>query len=181
MRKLLTAMLAVLLLVAAVQALEAVPPTGAERPPEQGKTPEAPQFLKAFEGETSITGVVEDQNQTPLKDVRVKLFVDGLLVHSTTTDKAGTYQLRYPIDIGKDKTVMLWYVSPENQLVPKAVVLHESRAAATAGFVSPCIPRVQVKPFLEFRVQMVDIATRNRQLAQSGCLPSMSALPPSGQ
>jgi hypothetical protein len=103
--------------------------------------------------------------------------------------------MKYLIDVGKDKTVMLWYVAPpvqerivrtekagekankvttsegtSSKWVPKAVVLHESKTALASKLISPCIPRVQVKPFLEFDVQMVDVLTRNKQIAQSGCL-----------
>ncbi len=170
MRTLLVWLMPLILVLALSSAASAVPPTGGEVPPEQSKAEQPPDFIRPVEGATSITGQVSDQNQNPMQGVKVKLFVDGLLVASATTDAAGSYALRYPIDVGKDKTVMLWYVADAAQWVPKSVVLHESRAAQAVGLISRCIPRVVVKPFLEFNVQMVDVATRNRQLAQSGCL-----------
>jgi hypothetical protein len=173
MRKPLIGLFTVVLLLAGTAFLYAVPPPE-QQPPEQTPRQEPPQFLRPIEGETSIGGLVSDQNQNAMSGVGVKLFVDGLNVASTTTDLAGSYDLRYPIDIGKDKTVMLWYVAPGNEWVPKAVVLHESRAAIAANLISPCIPRVQVKPFLEFNVQMVDVPTRNKQIAHSGCISPVS-------
>jgi hypothetical protein len=169
MRKPLIGLLTVVLLLVAADIARAVPPPD-QQPPEQTARSEPPQFLRPIEGETSIGGLVSDQMKNPMSGVQVKLFVDGLNVASVPTDLAGAYNLRYPIDIGKDKTVVLWYVASETDWVPKAVVLHESRAALSARLISSCIPRVQVKPFLEFNVQMVDVSTRNRQVAQSGCL-----------
>ena len=157
------------MLLLATTAVLAVPPPG-QRPPEETKVQEAPEFLRPIEGETSISGLVDDQTKNPMPGVKVKLFVDGLLVISTVTDQAGAYNLRYPIDIGKDRTVMLWYVAPGTEWVPKAVVLHESRAAIAAHLISTCIPRVQVRPYLEFNVQIVDVQTRSKQIANSGCL-----------
>jgi len=169
MRKLCLSFLAAALILGISGPAAAVPPTGAERPLEEKKPPVRPDFVRTAQGETSITGVVRDQSRKPLKDVSVKLFVEGLLVASALTDGQGAYKMKYAIDIGKDKTVMLWYVSKEPQWVPKAVVLHESKSAQSSHLISPCIPRVQVQPFLEFNVQMVDVSTRNRQLAQSDC------------
>ena len=195
MRKLFVTFLAIAFVLAATGIAFAVPPTGSQKPPQETKQLEPPRFLRPIEGETSITGVVRDQNQNPLKDVSIKLFVDGVVVASALTDGAGAYRMKYLIDVGKDKTVMLWYMEPpvqerdawtekpgekankvtisegtSSKWVPKAVVLHESKAALASKLISPCIPRVQVKPFLEFDVQMVDVPTRNKQIAQSGCL-----------
>jgi len=147
-----------------------VPPTGTETLEELTRRQQSQDFIHPIEGQTSISGVVSDQYRKPLPGALVKLFVDGLMVASVLTDAGGSYTLKYPIDIGKDKTVVLWYVAPGSDWVPKAVILKESKAAVAAGLMSPCIPRVEVKPFLEFNVQMVDVATRNKQLAQSGCL-----------
>jgi hypothetical protein len=175
MRKSCVTFLAIMFFLIATGIAVAVPPSGSQRPPEETKELEPPGFIRPFEGQTSISGVVKDQDQNPLKDVAIKLFVEGVLVASTTTDGAGAYGMKYTIDVGKDKTVMLWYVAPETRWVPKAVVLHESKAAIASGTISPCVPRVQVKPFLEFNLQMVDAQTRNKQIAQSGCLSGTPA------
>lgn len=178
MRNPLIRLLTVVLLLVATDAVYAVPPPD-DKPLEQTKRQEPPQFLRPIEEETSIGGLVSDQAQNPMPGVEVKLFIDGLNVASTVTDLGGAYSLRYPIDIGKDKTVMLWYVAAgtETDWVPKSVVLHESRAAVTHHLISSCIPRVQVKAFLEFNVQMVDVPTRNRQIAQSNCLALVTLSP----
>ncbi|UCF79320.1 MAG: carboxypeptidase regulatory-like domain-containing protein, partial [Candidatus Eiseniibacteriota bacterium] len=111
MRKPLIGLLTIALLLVAAASARAVPPPD-EQPPEESTRQEHPQFLRPIEGETSISGSVSDQTQNPMSGVMVKLFVDGLNVASATTDLAGSYELRYPIDVGKDKTVMLWYVTP---------------------------------------------------------------------
>jgi hypothetical protein len=178
MRTLLVWLIALILVLVSNGVAFAVPPTGDEVPPEQVKQMPEPDFIRPVEGATSISGYVNDQYKTPMQGVKVKLFVDGLLVASVGTDAAGSYSLRYPVDVGKDKTVMLWYVAESPEWVPKAVVLHESRASHAAGLISRCIPRVVVKSFLEFNVQMVDVATRNKQLAQTACLGTpMQAVP----
>ncbi|MBN1505038.1 MAG: carboxypeptidase regulatory-like domain-containing protein [Candidatus Eisenbacteria bacterium] len=168
-----TTLIGLLIAVAAVAGAAvsyAVPPTGTETVEEPSRLQQSQDFIHPIEGQTSISGVLSDQYRKPLPGAQVKLFVDGLLVASVITDAGGFYGLKYPIDIGKDKTVVLWYVAPGTHWVPKAVILRESKAAVAAGLMSPCIPRVEVKPFLEFNVQMVDVATRNKQLAQSRCL-----------
>jgi len=170
MRTILVGLLVSVVTVAGAAVAYAVPPTGGETLEEQTKRQQSQDFIHPIEGQTSISGVVSDQYRKPLPGAQVKLFVDGLTVASVITDAGGSYTLKYPIDIGKDKTVVLWYVAPGTDWVSKAVILKESKAAIAAGLMSPCIPRVEVKPFLEFNVQMVDVATRNKQLAQSGCL-----------
>jgi hypothetical protein len=170
MRTLLAGLLASILVLAGVTVAYAVPPTGGETLEQQTKQQQSHDFIRPIEGQTSISGLVSDQYKKPLTGAQVKLFVDGIMVASVIADAGGFYNLKYPIDIGKDKTIVLWYVAPTSDWVSKAVVLKESKAALAAGLISPCIPRVDVKPFLEFNVQMVDVATRNKQLAQSGCL-----------
>jgi hypothetical protein len=170
MRTLLVGLLVSVVVLAGARVASAVPPTGGETLEEQTKRQQSHDFIRPIEGQTSISGLVSDQYRKPLPGAQVKLFVDGLVVASVMTDAGGFYGLKYPIDIGKDKTVVLWYVAPSAEWVSKAVILKESKAALAAGLMSPCIPRVEVKPFLEFNVQMVDVATRNKQLAQSGCL-----------
>ncbi|MCX5800508.1 MAG: hypothetical protein NTX17_03895 [Candidatus Eisenbacteria bacterium] len=170
MKKLCVTFVAVALALTMTWTASAIPPAGPPRPPEDKKQPGPPELVRTVQGETSISGAVRDQNQKPLKDVMVKLSIEGVVVASTQTDGVGAYNMKYIIDIGKDKTIMLWYVAPGTEWVSKTVVLHESKASLASHLISPCIPRVQVKPFLEFNVQMVDVATRNRQIAQSECL-----------
>lgn len=181
MRTLLVGLLVSFVVVGGARVASAVPPTGGETLEELTKRQQSQDFIHPIEGQTSISGVVSDQYRKPLPGAQVKLFVDGLMVASVLTDAGGFYTLKYPIDIGKDKTVVLWYVAPGTNWVPKAVVLKESKAAVAAGLMSPCVKRFEVRPLLAFDVQMVDVATRNKQLAQSGCLGVATGSRPTGK
>jgi hypothetical protein len=55
--------------------------------------------------------------------------------------------------------------------MPKELVLQESKASAAAGLISKCVPRAAITPGRQFKVYLFDPATRNKELAESDCLP----------
>jgi hypothetical protein len=120
---------------------------------------------------TSFTGTVLDVADHPLSGVEVKLFMDGQLAGASVTEGTGHYELRAPYDPNTDATVLLWLVSPDRTLVPKMVVLRESRACVEHALISPCVPRATVTPGRQFRVYLFDAQSRNKELAELNCLP----------
>lgn len=118
----------------------------------------------------SFTGTVLDVSDRPIPGVQVQLFVDGQVAGSGTTDGAGFYDIRVPYDSNADATVLLWYVAPERLLMPKEIVLKESKASAAAGLISRCVPRATVTPGRQFRVYLFDPESRNKELAELDCL-----------
>lgn len=120
---------------------------------------------------TSFSGVVLDVNDRPLSNVQVKLFVDGQLAGTAITESNGYYDLRAPYDPSADVTTLLWYLASDRTLMPKALVLQESKASVAAGLISKCVPRASLTPGRQFRVYLFDPANRNKELAESDCLP----------
>lgn len=156
----------------------AAPPTGTTPPPadrsagsgHQAKIEEI-QAIGVDRQLTSFSGVVLDVNDRPLGNVQVKLFIDGQLAGSAVTESNGYYDLRAPFDPSADVTVLLWYLAPERSLMAKELVLNESKASVAAGLISKCVPRAKVTPGHQFRVYLFDAASRNKELAESDCLP----------
>src|SRR5262249_45352568 len=119
---------------------------------------------------TPFTGTVLDVNDRPIVGVDVKLFVDGEIAGSTVTDGAGHYDMRGGYD-PTDVTVFLWFVPPDHTLMPKMIVLQESRASATNRLISRCVPRATLTPGRQFRVYLFDPSSRNKELSEMNCLP----------
>ena len=120
---------------------------------------------------TAFSGTVLDVNDHPVAGVEVKLFVDGTTVGSAVTEGTGFYDLRAPYDPTADATVLLWFVSPDHALMPKMLVLQESRACKEQSIISTCVPRATVTPGHQFRVYLFDPQTRNKELSELDCLP----------
>ena len=86
----------------------AVEPT--TKPEETGNEsliqPQAQNAPLAFP-EQMVSGNVTDSGGKPLGGVAVKLFADGNLVQVARTTTAGAYEIRVPLDLEKDETVVL--------------------------------------------------------------------------
>jgi hypothetical protein len=120
---------------------------------------------------SAFSGVVLDVNDRPISGVQVKLFMDGQITGSGVTDGNGYYDLRAAYDPSADMTVFLWFVAPERSLMPKELVLQESRASIANGLISRCVPRATLTPGRQFRVYLFDPSSRNKELAELNCLP----------
>jgi len=119
----------------------------------------------------SFAGTVLDINDRPIPNVQVKLFIDGQLVGTALTETSGAYDMRTPYDPAQDATVLLWFVAHEGGLMAKELVIRESRSSLENGLISKCVPRAAFTPGRQFRVYMFDPASRNKELAESDCLP----------
>ncbi|HLG42289.1 MAG TPA: hypothetical protein VI643_02905 [Planctomycetota bacterium] len=110
-------------------------------------------------------------NDHTLAGVQVKLFVDGRLEGAMTTEGNGFYEIKAPFNPYEDTTALLWYVSPDRTLVPKSLVIRESKVSQENGLISKCVPRATMTPGRQFRVYLFDTANRNKDVAESNCLP----------
>lgn len=120
---------------------------------------------------TLFSGTVLDVNDHPVPGVEVKLFVDGAPIGAAVTEGNGYYDLRAPYDPTADATVLLWFMAPDHTLMPKMLVLQESRACKEQSVISACVPRATVTPGRQFRVYLFDPQTRNKELSELDCLP----------
>ncbi len=106
--------------------------------------------------EQMIAGEVRDSSGSPLGGVFVKLFADGRLIQSTTTTSAGSYELRLPVNIDKDETVVLWFLPATGNLLPKHVVLKKSSSARKANLFSACTEEIHIRPQMRVDVKLVN-------------------------
>ncbi|HEU4764344.1 MAG TPA: carboxypeptidase-like regulatory domain-containing protein [Candidatus Eisenbacteria bacterium] len=167
--------IALLFLLAAPAAL-AAPPTGgsgSDRDRGTGRQPNVDEMktLGVDRNLASFAGTVLDVNNRPIGGVQVSLFMGGDVVGRAVTGSDGDYELRAPYDPSNDVTVLLWFVAPDRTLMPKELVIQESRASLENGLISKCVPRASLSPGRQFRVYLFDSDSRNKELAESGCLP----------
>jgi hypothetical protein len=118
-----------------------------------------------------FAGTVLDVNEVPVENVIVDLFVDGARAGSATTDGAGSYEIKAPYDSRGDTTVLLWYVPQSRSLLPKELVIRESKVSQENALISRCVPRAELIPGHQFRVYLFDSTNRNKDLAELNCLP----------
>ena len=118
-----------------------------------------------------FTGTALDINDRPVENTIVDLFIDGKLAGTATTDGAGVYEIKVPYDTYSDTTVLLWFVPQSRSLLPKEIVIRESKASQANGLISRCVPRAELLPGHQFRVYLFDTASRNKDLAELDCLP----------
>jgi hypothetical protein len=118
-----------------------------------------------------FAGTVLDISDRPIESVVVDLFIDGELAGTTLTEGSGSYEIKVPYDSHSDTTVLLWYVPQNRSLLPKEIVIRESRVSQANGLISRCVPRAPLLPGRQFRVYLFDSTNRNKDLAEMNCLP----------
>ena len=157
---------------------EAAPPTGSttsdrdlDRGSDRRNKVDEMKTLGVDRQLSSFAGTVLDVNNRPLGGVQVSLFVAGEVAGRSVTESNGDYELKAPYDPSSDVTVLLWFVSPDRSLMPKELVIQESRSSIENGLISKCVPRASITPGHKFRVYLFDSDSRNKELAESGCLP----------
>ena len=170
--------LCAILLLPAAPALPAAPTTG----PQYGQRPDARaqnatkrveeiQGLGVDRQLGVFAGTVLDISDRAVENAIVDLFIDGNLVGNAFTDAAGGYEIKVPYDSGGDTTVLLWFVPQSRTLLPKELVIRESKVSQANALISRCVPRAELLPGHQFRVYLFDSSTRNKDLAELNCLP----------
>jgi len=120
---------------------------------------------------TTFAGSVLDVNDKAIPGTEVDLFIDGDRTASTVTGPDGYYELKCRYDYRQDATVILWYIPANRSLLPKAVVLGESKQSVENQLISPCVARAKFTPGHQFRVYLFDPANRIKELEETNCLP----------
>jgi len=172
-------MLSASLAFTATPAQAAAPTTGVSlsgqrvdpRPTKAGKAVEELQGLGVDRQLGVFAGTVLDVNDRPIENVIVDLFIDGELAGSAITEGGGTYEVKVPYDSHGDTTVLLWFVPQARALLPKELVVRESKVSQANGLISRCVPRAELLPGHQFRVYLFDSSNRNKDLAELNCLP----------
>ena len=141
------------------------------RPPSKAKNLEEYQGLGMDRQLAVFAGTVLDISDRPVDNVIVDLFIDGELAGTATTEGTGAYDIKVPYDTRSDTTVLLWFVPQSGRLLPKELVIRESKASQMNGLISRCVPRAELLPGRQFRVYLFDSTNRNKDLAEMNCLP----------
>jgi hypothetical protein len=119
----------------------------------------------------TFAGTVLDISDRPIENVIVDLFIDGELAGTAITEGSGFYEIKVPYDSHSDTTVLLWFVPQSRSLLPKELVIRESKASQANGLISRCVPRATLMLGHQFRVYLFDSSNRNKDLAELNCLP----------
>jgi hypothetical protein len=120
--------------------------------------------------EQMVVGDVVGSDGNPIGGVMVKLFADGLLVEVGHTTASGAYELRLPLSVERDETVVLWFMSTTSSLLPRCVLLKESSRAAKTSLFSDCINEVKMRPRMRVDVTMMTESELVASLKLKGCL-----------
>jgi len=153
---------------------QAAPPVGTlNREPSRNREPRVDELktLGVDRQLANFAGTVLDISNRPIGNVQVKLFINGEVAGRALTESNGSYELRAAYDPANDATVLLWFVAPDRTLMPKELVIQESKVSISNGLISKCVPRAELTPGHQFRIYLFDTESRNKELAESGCLP----------
>jgi len=120
--------------------------------------------------EQMISGNVADFYDRPLGGVAIKLFAGGTLVHVGQSNASGGYEIPLPLNIEKDETVVLWFISTDRPLLPQRVVLKQSSYAKKNQLFSPCAIEVKMRPQMRLDVKLLDESQELAALKAKGCL-----------
>ncbi len=127
------------------------------------------QFIQPGE-QTTISGKVSDAQDKALQGTAARLFISGVEAASTVTDAQGAYSFTFPVDYGRNETIVLWFIPADTRLLPKIYVLKESKPARENKLFSPCVPRVELGPLTKVDAQILDAQMRTKQVILSDCL-----------
>ncbi len=107
---------------------------------------------------------------TPVGGVMVKLFADGRLVDVAHTTSAGSYDMRLPLNVEEDETVVLWFIATSGNYVPRCVVLKKSASARTANIFSRCALKAEMRPRMQVDVRLMTEGEMVASLRDRDCL-----------
>ena len=107
---------------------------------------------------------------TPIGGVMVKLFANGRLIDIAHTTSTGAYDLRLPLNVEDDETVVLWFVATSGNYVPKCVLLKKSSNARRANLFSRCVLEVEMRPQMQVDIRLMTEGETVTSLKNSRCL-----------
>ncbi len=91
----------------------------------------------------SISGRVVETSESPLAGVVIKLFANGILEDSITSDGDGSFSIETnPLTTG-DGSWILWFESPDpEKFLDTDVVVQAGKVARERGLFPPCVAQV---------------------------------------
>jgi hypothetical protein len=107
---------------------------------------------------------------TPIGGVMVKLFADGRLIDIAHTTSSGSYDIRLPLNVDDDETVVLWFIATSGNYVPRCVLLKKSSNARRANLFSRCVLEMEMRPQMQVDVRLMTEAETVKSFKDSGCL-----------
>lgn len=120
--------------------------------------------------EQMISGNVTDSFGKGLPGVTIKLFAAGTLIHVGYTTSSGAYEMPLPLNVEKDETVVLWFMSTDHPLMPQHVVLKQSSYAKRNALFGPCALEVKMRPQMRVDVKLLNENEQLAALKARGCL-----------
>jgi hypothetical protein len=105
--------------------------------------------------EQMVVGDVKDSAGKPIGGVAIKLFADGRLIEIAHTTSAGSYEMRLPLSVEQDETVIIWFTASTDEYLPQNVVLKKSSNARKTGLFSECALEVKMRPQMRVDVTMM--------------------------
>ena len=117
-----------------------------------------------------IVGEVLGADTKPIGGVTVKLFADGKLVEIAHTTAAGEYEMRLPLSVEKDETVVLWFMPSTDDLLSQMVVVKKSSKARDARLFSRCLTEVRMRPQMRVDMSLLNKSEYISALKLKGCL-----------
>jgi len=130
----------------------------------------APENASLTFPEQMISGSVTDAEGKALGGVAIKLFANGTLIQITHTTSSGAYELRVPLNLDKDETVVIWFVSTTEPLMPQVIVLKQSAAAHASGLFSSCTREMKMRAQMRVDVKLLTEGEALASLKDKGCL-----------
>jgi hypothetical protein len=120
--------------------------------------------------EQVVVGKVTTAKGDPIGGVAVKLFADGMIVEVSHTTQSGDYEMRLPLSVESDETVVIWFIATSGDFMPQSVVLKKSRAASGAGLFSECTPETRMRPQMRVDAILMTEGELAASLKARGCL-----------
>lgn len=117
----------------------------------------------------TLSGLVGDENDSPLPGAAVRVYQGARLASSAVADKEGNYRLEYAVDPARDETVLVWWVSPRTDLVSEFAIVCESARDRTLGIWGPCVSRIGALREQTRSVRLLSPSALRRRIADEGC------------
>ena len=141
-----------------------------------GRTAEGATPLQGRTPGMQVSGQVVDRGGRALDGVVVKMFANGMISGSTTTDPEGAFYIEGDPTIGGNNTTVLWFESPGTELLPANVILSLGDVARERGLYPDCTPRIDfLGSATQVEVVLLTLKERNESVRESECLGRATA------
>jgi hypothetical protein len=123
-----------------------------------------------------VGGNVVSRSGQPIGGVVVKMFANGVILNSTTTNPEGSFEIEGNPSVGGNNTTVLWFESPGSDRVSSSVILSLGDIAREQRLFPGCTPRLDfLGSTARVEVTMLTVDERNAAIRESGCLGGATA------